>query len=116
LSRLDKISIYASHAMRKNRHARLQGVEPVAEVAKTGNDVAFDLVSGVAGRFGILQYSLLLVQTLVHECGYNAQLGESLGEVGSAFRRGNQVEEQDTLFWYTLAEEDVNCHERRATW
>jgi len=56
---------------------------------------------------------LLLIKTFVDECSHNAQLGEAFGEDSSTFRRSNQVQEQDTLLGNALAEEYVDCHERR---
>jgi hypothetical protein len=56
---------------------------------------------------------LLLIETLVDECSYNAQLREALREDSSAFGRGNQVEEKDALLGNAPAEEYVDCHEGR---
>src|SRR4051794_15854478 len=58
-------------------------------------------------------HSLLLVETLVDKGSYDAQLGEAFSEDSSAFRRSNQVQEEDTLLGNAPAEKYVDCHERR---
>ncbi len=73
--------------------ASLEGIEPVAEVAKTWDDV------------------ILLIEPFVHKRGYNSYARKPLCKLCSAFWRCYHIGEEDVLFWNALGEEDINGHE-----
>jgi hypothetical protein len=76
----------------------LHGIETVTEVTQTRDDVAIGAL--VRGEYVGQDYSLLLIQPLVHKGGYYPDLGELISEVFCALGTSNEVQEQDMLFGY----------------